>query len=535
MASGAYPSYEESSSFHPEDDESDSEKQETETRDEPPRKAVRFPWRRVVDRSFADALREYPGVENQTDFRLLATVVLSFRRDSPDRNIVLPYQRIAECMGVWDKNRLRDDEKGHSSTGTVLDSFLDRVLPGVSYNEHSYFLSKARELTGVGGALSNEIIDHRDSAFTREGDDKVSLMFDAEAAEKDRRRERKIAAQKAQRRWIEDALVEPQKRLLQYLIQVGMDKKSQRFTPDKEDVDRAFRKATSWTKPGRRFNALDQLMAIQNDPVPRYKPSYSGDTVRVFTAGHSLCTINKELRRILHPDWIELDLKSAQLAIVAEDWGVDRVKTFLRDSEKDIWRDLYDFMEWGSYGTGISFEHAKPALKKGLYATVFGAGRRVITVEIIHGYIDTSGRPDFLLTGEFVDRFLDHPLVKELLRARSEQLEEIKSEGGAQVFGEEIDCKKPRDAPSVLAQLAQARELKLLLPALGVAEEQMAKTKTRVWIPLWQHDGFSIKVSSSKQKRREREVRRFKEAVNGETGPYQTELEVDYPEEEFGP
>ena len=286
----------------------------------------------------------------------------------------------------------------------------------------------------------------------------------------------------------------------------------------------------------KRFNALNQLSAIANDPVPRYLPSYTGNTVRVFTSGYSLCTIDKSLRRVLQPDWIELDLASAQLAIVGQDWGLAEVTEFL-ESGGSIWDSLYDFMGWAEYRSGVPKKSAKPALKKGLYSAVFGGGKKKILDLMYSEYVSGVHYPGFLVYEGFLGSFFEHPLVRELMKARRGQLREIEQEEGAEdVFGETIKLKSGTNSRSVLAQLAQAQELQLLLPALDVAEAELDRAEekganARFWITLWQHDGFSIRVRD--KSRRSTIVRKFQKAVNEATGPYQTELEVDYPEEEF--
>jgi hypothetical protein len=89
-------------------------------------------------------------------------------------------------------------------------------------------------------------------------------------------------------------------------------------------------------------------------------------------------------------------------------------------------------------------------------------------------------------------------------------------------FGEWIPYVESDGAKSVLAQLAQATEMALLLPAVELAEGT-----DEFQILLWQHDGFS--VSFQNRSKRERWAGRITEAVNTEAGRLgiPTELEVD--------
>jgi hypothetical protein len=388
-------------------------------------------------------------------------------------------------------------------------------------------------------ALPEEIVELRDNAFSQQEDEEQVYLDDPvrEAGGY----EKKKQAEKNQEEWIKHAVREPQERLLRYLHRVSDGRASRKYKPDHEDTDAAYSMASDMVKGkggslNKRFNALNQLSAIVNDPVPRYLPSYTGNTVRVFTSGYSLCTINKSLRRVLQPDWIELDLASAQLAIVAHDWGLNEVGEFLQ-SGGSIWDSLYDFMGWAEYRWGVPKKGAKPALKKGLYSAVFGAGKERIRKLMFSEYVSSAHYPGFLVYSNFLDRIFEHPLIKELMRSRKEQLRQIKEEGGAEdVFGETIKLTSETNTRSVLAQLAQARELQLLLPALDLADAELNRADSkggspRFWITLWQHDGFSIRVRD--KTRRASIVSKFQEAVNGATGPYHTELEVDYPEKEF--
>lgn len=498
--------------------------------------AVEYPWRRVVPRDFAEAIKEYPGVESKCDFRLLITLILSVKRDNPNQHIAIPFERIAECMGKASDIRHRNKLRGDNSTGEVLEDFLDRVLPEAEVIPHDHVRGLAREIAGVPDSLSDDIVDLRDRALhLRVEEDRVYLDYPIKSVTPKRKSTRKKEDEKRQDEWISQAVCEPQERLLRYLYRAGKGRRSRKFKPEDQPLTQAYEIATRDERSlTARLNALNQLAAIKNDPVPRYKPSYSENTVRVFTSGYSLCTISKDLRRTLQPEWIELDLASAQLAIVAHDWGLAELSGFL-EAGRNIWDDLYDFMDWESYQGGVSRQCAKPVLKKGLYGAVFGASKETIRSEMYDTYIDSTYYPGFLIYDDLIDRIFDHPLISELMKERNRQLDAIEEEGGAvDAFGDEVSLGGTTGAPSVLAQLAQSRELQLLLPALGVAEAELGRVEDteeypRFWIMLWQHDGFSINVRD--QSRRATVVSDFQDAVNGATGPYHTELEVDFPED----
>ena len=70
-----------------------------------------------------------------------------------------------------------------------------------------------------------------------------------------------------------------------------------------------------------------------------------------------------------------------------------------------------------------------------------------------------------------------------------------------------FSVKNPADARSALAQDAQAVELDLLLPVLG-----LAKRTNKFRILLWQHDGFTVKFTEAGKE--ERWHRRILKVVN---------------------
>ena len=108
-------------------------------------------------------------------------------------------------------------------------------------------------------------------------------------------------------------------------------------------------------------NALMMLRHIDEAPKPLYE--VRRNTHRLFAPG-SLQGLNRNIRAILTQDWINLDLKSAHLAICARLWGVDSLQDFLSSGES-IWDVLIDHMEGALQ---------KQAIKEILYALTYGAG-----------------------------------------------------------------------------------------------------------------------------------------------------------------
>ena len=84
--------------------------------------------------------------------------------------------------------------------------------------------------------------------------------------------------------------------------------------------------------------------------------------------------------------------------------------------------------------------------------------------------------------------FVNHPLSKALFVAREEALSSIASAGGAATcFGKWCAVSSLRQPRDIMAEVAQALEMKLIYPAFRLAGETREFT-----IVLFQHDGFSL-------------------------------------------
>ncbi|OZC02846.1 hypothetical protein BSZ36_07590 [Rubricoccus marinus] len=203
------------------------------------------------------------------------------------------------------------------------------------------------------------------------------------------------------------------------------------------------------------------------------------------------------------PDAVELDLSSAHFAIAAKDWGLP---------------DLYDFLSTGQSLWMPLLEHVglppelrfKKVVKSGSYGVVYGAGeRRIISdMQAEHEALTGSQMP-----AEQASRLLTHPLIRETLEGRTRELESIREairDRGyvLDCFGKQISRGKngfghanERDfSRSILAQLNQARELRLMEPLLELAEAESRKARPNWRIVLWQHDGVSIRATRRTEK-----------------------------------
>jgi len=165
----------------------------------------------------------------------------------------------------------------------------------------------------------------------------------------------------------------------------------------------------------RQVQAFLHLSQIEEQPKPFYR--FTEKTVRLQAINQGLQQIDSDLRDILTWKWTKLDLSSAQLGIAARKWGVKSALDLLSNGGS-IWESLIDHMRvpWG----------AKPALKRGLYATVYGANRSAIPYIIAK----EAGKEGVEMSDDQRERFFTHDVIEELLSRREEQFARIESQGG---------------------------------------------------------------------------------------------------------
>ena len=236
-------------------------------------------------------------------------------------------------------------------------------------------------------------------------------------------------------------------------------------------------------------HARATLQAVETCPKPFYVPKLR--TPRLF-APQSLQLLNREVRATLVQDWIPLDLKSAQFAICAREWGVGPLLDFL-EGGGDIWEELTSWMDL-----------PKPALKKALYAITFGARTQW-----------TAGKPPSTLNNALAhesglspedadqarDQLMNHSLMSKLRQARNRRIEAIKSAGQIEdCFGsvmtlrshESGDGSRENTALTLLAAESSAVEMQLLWPAF----QEVIGQEKRCKIMLYTFDEIYIKPAN---------------------------------------
>lgn len=226
------------------------------------------------------------------------------------------------------------------------------------------------------------------------------------------------------------------------------------------------------------------LRAIEQVCQPLYKPVEN--STRAYTLNESFPRLKREVRCVLTEGWLKADLASAQLAIAAAIWKAPIVGEFLA-AEQSIWSDLQVWMKTA----GDS--ESKSNLKEMMYSVLFGMSDKNLSAK---------ARCMFLGRKHPWQRLRRHKIVAAMLEARKEQFELLRRTGKTKdAFGRTLLLQpkgrsnwshQPDTANSILAQVAQSWELRLMLPILDLAESH--RGTNGFTITMWLHDGVCINV-----------------------------------------
>lgn len=258
-------------------------------------------------------------------------------------------------------------------------------------------------------------------------------------------------------------------RLLRYLN----SRPSHRYTKMLKNMPAALEAASAIPEGAARRHAQNLLLAVEHQPIPYYQPSPRGRTVRIFGYTESVLGLKKSVRRALTPDWTEMDLRGSQAAILASDWDIPSLRAFLRRGDS-LWDHLISHL-------GLTkSDEIKAALKEAVYATAFGMPE----VHVARGLSRAVG------IRRLGKQFCEAPLIRDILDARTRVMGETElTEGRFNIYGKWLSTKE-FDIPSILAQCAQAVEMRLLSPVIDLAETHGGKSGFSLL--LWQHDGFAF-------------------------------------------
>ena len=277
------------------------------------------------------------------------------------------------------------------------------------------------------------------------------------------------------------------------------------------------------------------LEAVKEAPRPRY--FVSSNSPRLFPVSDHLTGLKAEVRRALLAGLVEVDLASCHLAVLAAMLDLPTVREFL-DTGESVWDHLFQEMDLSEAVDGDPSlrKRIKGVLKQeGLYPALYGRQRgyvvRRVNDELAEALQGTGYRGRFRDVGK---RFVEHPMIAEILGATATKLAEIEEEGHVMdVDGHVISLPlHVGDVPltdgatskTALCYAASVVELKLMHAIVRLQEEQNGR---RFRVLLWQHDGVSLQITDKRWTAHV--VREVQEAVAREAASLgvRTRLEAD--------
>lgn len=269
------------------------------------------------------------------------------------------------------------------------------------------------------------------------------------------------------------------------------------FTKLNENADAAFQAVSQIDSEIVREQQLKILNAVLESPKPIYRPSKNGKTDRLFGYGANITNLKKEVRLSLTKDWIEFDLRSSQLAIVAKLWNIKELHDFLSDTTNSIWSNMYNY-----YGiiNPISRKLLKDSLKERIYGIVFGESQdRIVNGKVVGDKVEDEGLDVELSRIGIVDggkKFVKHPLMKKLLKCRQGYMTSLIEGGYVKDAFDILHEVNRKNVLSIMSRVAQSYEQMIIFSIF-----QLNYGNESDWtITLLQHDGVSIKFHDSEKK-----------------------------------
>ena len=462
------------------------------------------PWRLadlVVPRAVRDlVLAATPGLgDDRTARALVAHAVAGTARDAETGRPLLAAGVVAEAAG-----RRRAYESKNFNARGALEAVRDRTLPGLVWSDHHWSPDgdgRCRALVGLG--LDPAARCALDAAARARPDrlvDPVGFVTGAPVTRGDRDRARAEARSAA--RTCPDARP-ASRRVADHLNGLPPHAFGKAV---RRNLGAAYDAADGVRDPARRDHALRVLRAVELQPQPFYAARAQTETARVCAVGTTLLALPREVRAAMTAGWTALDLRAAQLAVVARDWDVGPLADFLAGGG-DVWAELVGAVDpsrsWAPGSDG--YAALKSAAKSFVYAAVFGMAVRRLAA-LGGDDFETARRALREVAGVEPEaasaRLRGHPLVEAVLRSRARVFREIVGRGGAEdAFGGWVPCPSRKQASSVAALVAQAAELRLMLPVIGEAEREAERARAAGASPEWRvvawlHDGCWVAASN---------------------------------------
>jgi hypothetical protein len=437
--------------------------------------------RRLVSKDFRDlVLKTYPNLCNNKVYWEMMKLLM-FGLIDPDTGLkIINYSKLAFIELGYKKGFSKSINRNYTALDFLLE-FQKEVMDSNNFNwthysfeTHQCRLAIVEFTIEIKEALEKEIY----STLNKEYDIKKLVYFVSGNKYNKNTEKQQRDKLKEEVDMINDRLAtEEQLPLLNYLNNLPILSFSKVINEDNKYLA-ALEIAKIEDKIKREFQ-INLLASIIEDPKPLYQPSIKGNTVRIFPYNPSILMLKKQVRKALCKGWVEFDLASSQLAIVAETWHIQSIKDYLKSGNK-IWLDLVNTLN-------VEYnDDNKKVLKEALYSIIFGKTKKNLVL-LIQSHFGTNG----------AKLWLTHPIINTLLAARDNKINQITKQGKlTTIFNKEVlivgktKADKAACIRSALAQEAQAVEFYLMQPILD-----LALTTTDFVMTAFQHDGASIKFT----------------------------------------
>ncbi len=221
------------------------------------------------------------------------------------------------------------------------------------------------------------------------------------------------------------------------------------------------------------------LMDIRDMQKPFYPPLRNSKSPRLYGTAPQFLTA--KVRKLLYPHWIDLDLRSAQLAIIAYRFGATQIKTFLA-KHGSFWREAVNYL--GLASDTVTYELAKPFIKKFVYSLVYGMTPLTAWYRLKKGIASLPRNADATL--------LTHPLIREVITVVETAKRDIITKKGIEGAYGFIPFDAGDTPESILACCVQSYELACIYGVYADALKREKNDNVVYDIVLHAHDGVSI-------------------------------------------
>jgi hypothetical protein len=416
--------------------------------------------RKTVTKEFRERIKaKYPGLDDNLGYwSLMQELIFKNNTYGSQGLILLQHEKPAGFNKKHPSN---------FNSGKFLQAFKHDVLPDFEWSDYQS-LDKCRTVVNTG-------IDAEVYEWVKSMEDKREVFFETGL---------KVNGKSIKDNYQEDLdTIE----IIQHLIHCEEARHIQNYHNSKTKHKFSSKVRENYAEALRlieTYKANQDLYIVQKEvlrdileyPKPLLRPTYKAD--RLFSYGSSLLTIKSEVRNVLTKDWTEIDLKNAQLAIIAKLWDIPTLQDYLATGQS-IWQYFYSALEIDkSY---------KPALKTFVYSIAYGASRNRLKKDF-----EESCRNEGLpLDNGFIKKLFSLPLISDILDVQEKRLEAVKGEYIQTPLGR-IRSKKPT---AKLALEAQAYEMLLIYEIYKLAE-----ATDKFEIMLYQFDGVSIDFRDKRSK-----------------------------------